>query len=321
MLTFLRNSYLRIEHSEYKAAILVCAAVFFIAVRVVFEIFHSSIFLTDKNLLLLVAVQSCIWLSLWYSSCFVMGLVWFRYIAKAPLGRALYIVLAAVGLWVPIVNVGLVGAQIHFTFLSYSDPTLLASVLSLMYLSPINHYMFNEFWVMAIGILVVAYRFSGSIIRSLVTTLCIYLSLIFVQAFIYICSEALCVFVVKSSIFNPIFICFYFAVLLCVWLCVLLFPELRAYAHAPTSIFTKAHATGAFLFLILCTLVNFLISSYFFDLLFLLLVEGIFFYVYLFLATHWKEKKLGGLNLFLAMYGLLIAGAFICLLVMSSTIS
>ena len=261
---------------------------------------------SDKILVAMVSIEYL----LWYVSTFLILLACFRYIARAPLKSVVYVLLSTVILVEPVFAASLAGAQAQFAFLSYNDPDLFKSIASLMYFSTTNHHMFYELLLMAIGVPIIAYFFCRNIARSVMTWVCAYLSMIFLNFFVYICSVPICVFAVDSDIPISIFLCFYAIVFTggCTYL--FLFPEFRRYMYVDNTIFTQANAFWAILFFIPYGIVGFLMSGYFFDLLFLFLSYFIFFYIALFLYKHWKERELIGLNTFLAIYELLILATF-----------
>ncbi len=147
-------------------------------------------------------------------------------------------------------------------------------------------------------------------LRSLLTPLAVYVSLIVLQGFVYVCAAPFCVATITSNIPDPVFLCFYFSVLLCAWVCVFLLPELLVYVRSPDSVFSKPYMRRVAVFLAICVVADLFVSRHFFDLLFLVLAEGILVYLLLFLSKHWRDEHLKGLNLFLALYALFLLEAF-----------
>ena len=308
MRDLLYNVYSNFERSTYKVAVLVCYAAFFMCLRVLLETMSTGLFMrSDKVLVAMVSIEYL----LWYISTYLILLACFRYIARVPLSRAVYVLLSTVILLEPVFAASLAGAKAQFSFLSYNDPDLFKSIVSLMYFNAANHHMFYELLLMAIDVPLIAYFFCRSVVRSILTWVCAYLSIIFLNFFVYFCSVAICAFVVDSDIPISIFLCFYAIVFAGACICLFLFPELRRYWYADNTIFTQASAFWALLFFIPYGIVGMLMSGYFFDLLFLFASYVIFFYVSLFLYKHWKEKSLLGLNTFLAIYGGLILTTFV----------
>jgi hypothetical protein len=246
----------------------------------------------------------------WFLSTYLMIFACFRYVAGADPRRALYLALSAPVLLIPIIAAALSGTQTEFLFLSYSDPDLWSSLASLMYFSSANHNLFYEIVLIAVVMPCIAFLFCRNILRSLATFVCFYLSLAFVQAFLYVCSAPRCVFVVESDIPISIFVCYYCIVFVTGWLLIFLYPEFEEYRKSDSSIFTQGNFTLALLLAVPFGIVAFLMSGYLIDLLFLFGSYFSCFYVMLFMLRTWKDKRLIGLNTFLGIWSALMIITF-----------
>lgn len=297
----------RFDTSRYKTVVLISFAFFFVCLRTLLEV--TSAGLVDRGDLLLSLFVSIQYI-LWFISTFLMILVCFRYIAKTPVAHLPYLLLSSVVLLIPIFSVLLLGEHAQFVFLSYKDPGLFKSILSLMYFSPTNHHMFYEALLLVVGVPSVAYFFCRDVVRSVMTMFCVYGFLIFIQAFLYVCSVEMCVFVAKSDIPISIFLCFYTIVLAAGWLAVLLLPELRRYLSSEDTIFTQANVVWALLCFVPYAAVSMLMSTYLIDLLFMFASYFIFFYTLLFLFAHAGDRELRGLNTYLGIFAALVFSTF-----------
>lgn len=239
-----------------------------------------------------------------------MILVFFRYVARAPLQTVVYILLSAGALLVPILSASLAGIQTQFMYLSYHDPDLFKSVASLMYLSPTNHHMFYELLLLVVGVPVIAYLFCRDITRAAMTLICVYGALIFIQAFVFVCSLPVCVYVTDSDVPIAIFLCFYSIVVICAWTAAFLFPEIREYAAADKTVFTQSNIFWALAFFIPYGAVAMLMSGYLIDLFLMSASYFVCFYTTMFLFKHWRQPQLLGLNTFFALYDLLMLATF-----------
>jgi hypothetical protein len=295
------------DRSVYTYPALVVFAFFFMFLRTVLETISTGLFFnTDKILVAMVCIQYL----LWYLSTFLMILACFRYVGGFKLRQLPYLLLSSVILLIPVIAAGLAHEPSGFIYLSYRDPDVWKSIASLMYLNHANHYMFYELLALVVGVFAITYAYSRDAARSLWTTVSVYGALIFIQAFLPVCSVERCIFVADSDIPISIFLCFYSAVPVAGWLYALFYPELQEYLRSEESIFTQTTFANALLLFIPYGVVALLMSGYLVDLFFLASTYFLCFYACLFLYRHGKDPRLLVLNVFLGIWAALMLTAF-----------
>jgi len=208
-------------------AVLIAAGWCFITLRIIAELFVGGFFAAPNHPPLIAIVIQ--WY-LWYAGTFILVLACVRHLGGVPLRKTLYLLLLTPVLLVPMAIGFFMHTYVQFAYLDPHDPMLWPSIASLMYLNARNHYMFYEFIVISVAVPVFAYHYNKSVARSIVTGIGAYLAVIFLQGFIYICSDAgQCVFYMASAMNIYIFMCLYVAVTAALWLCLLLWPELTVH--------------------------------------------------------------------------------------------
>ena len=190
---------------------LVLYAAFFVALRILLELKSTGAFLNGLDAQDLFEIIQ--WM-LWYAGTLLMTLSCFRYVAGASIKNSLMVLLATPVLLIPVAAAALDGRPLVLDYLHYSDPSMVRAVFSLMFFSS-NHYLFYEFVVLMLGIPIVAYWYSRSVVRALVTFVGFYGALIVIQGFIHLPAGAS-----KGEVLA------YLAATSSAWLILFLWPEL-----------------------------------------------------------------------------------------------
>ena len=296
------NNILAASRGSRVQAALVATALFFISLRISLESITSGLFasISSQGIEMLSPLPQWFF---WHAATLLAVLTCLRYVAKARREYLLLLLPATIILTLPAIIALVLHTTTHFEYLSFKDAWIWPAITTFMFASPQNYLMFPGMMLNGTSIFVVAYLSSRRMGRSLLTVLCAYVALIFVQAFMYVCLDpAECVISFPSRIGPALFAAFYFAPILAAWLGAFLWPELRAYLKRADSVFTGRSLIYAGIGFLPFFVASIWATSAFFDLVFVSFAYFALFYSFALLRAHFKESSLLPLNIFLGAY-------------------
>lgn len=200
----------------------------------------------------------------WFYSAFLIYMIFFRYIAGVKADKITQFTLATPIIWTPIlVHILSTSSVMRLNYLLHNDLyTSFLHIVSFMFLHPKNYSMAPELISLFVGTLFVSYYLSRSIIKSILTTVASYTTLMLVIATIWIGPDKFKapIFIFHSIIQPHLFFASYHMINTFMLLFILFAPEIKRYLF-PTIFRLKTAITTSALFAIFYGHLIFMVPS------------------------------------------------------------